>query len=141
MKLAHLGVLLVLALLALPAVASSPRTEYRPYNVGVGQAAGCQGVHLYSLGGACFLLDGSESTAKVTVHDSTFNLGVPAAWALKDAADTQLSNGWFCDATSTLSIPASAARLYVWVGGPQNELAAGCTPGLATTGLVQADFT
>jgi hypothetical protein len=132
----HLAALVLLVPAVLAAV---PRTEYRPYNVGVGLTAGCPGA-LLSVGGACFALDGSEASVSIAVRDSTFQVGVPAAWALRDAADAQLSNGWFCDSTGPITVPSGAARLYVWVGGVQNEVAAGCTPGLATTGLVEANF-
>jgi hypothetical protein len=137
-----LGAVLFALVLAVPVVlASSPRTEYRPYNVGVGLTAGCPGGGLTSVGGTCFLLDGSESAVVAVVHDSTFQSGVPASWAIKTSADVQLSNGWFCDSSGSIPIPpGGAARFYVWVGGPLVDEGITCNPGLATTGLVQANF-
>ncbi len=128
----------MLALLLPSALAASPRTESRPYNVGVGLLADCPG-GIVAVGGVCFLLDGSEASVNIAIRDSTFASGVPAAWALKDAAGVQYANGWFCDSTGSIPIPAGSDRLHVWVGGP-NELSAGCVPGLATTGLVEARF-
>jgi len=133
--------LLAFLVAAPTALAASPRTEYRPYNVGLGLLAGCH--TLLQVGGACFELDGSEAVVQLSIRDSTFS-GISGTWAFRTASDVELSFGRFCDSTGPLSIPTGTARILVWVGGESEAFGivdgVVCTPGLATTGLVQADF-
>ena len=154
--------LLGLMIVAPLVMAAIPRTEYRPYNAGQGLLAACPvDWPIPSLGGGCFVLDGTESGATVTLHDSTFSANLPAKWEIMtingpgpNPPYTIIAGAYFCDVAT---LPATAfpqpagAVIRVWVGTPLIPLSAvdgpapGSMPpppctGAATAGIIQADF-
>jgi hypothetical protein len=148
-KIKLLAIALALVAAAPTALAASPRTEYRPYNVALGLWAVCPNdaspeVLTPSVGGVCFVLDSSETTATVIIHDASLQSGVPFEWAFDTPFAAKVSFGYACDSTAALPVPFGASVLRAWVGVGIIPFAAQagvtCTPGLATTGSVQVNF-
>lgn len=132
-RLRFLAIALTL-LVATPLAAAAPRTETKPY-VATPAQVNC---HMMwpSSGGACFLLDGSESTVTITLQDAT-GLPVRGAYGFVDNSPTGPLFP-FCNSV-TASVPAGDYDLIVFVEAAFSpSWCAGTTP--PTAGTITVTF-
>ena len=129
----------VLLLVAVPAVlAASSRTESY-VALGGDVAVDCE--LDMGIGGACFDIDGSESSVVLTIRDDQW-AQVGGYWSFRDGPDTsitrEMAGGKFCQ-TATAPVPWGAVTLHVYVGQATSSL--DCpVAGFGTTGVVVARF-
>lgn len=137
---------------AWPALGASPRTEQAEYFLGEGvvtNACFTDPEGWLGTGGACFALDGSETTVDVTVRDDS-GLPVFVSTLFWDAQGTNVAGVWRCDGTDgVVVIPEGTVVVEVDVDDPvwntESSLVttgtASCLPGgPGTTGTITATF-
>ena len=94
-----------------------------------------------AVGGGCFdLFHPYTDVASIQVADASGS-GVDGSWQIADVNKNQLTAGPICNGkVGRISIPANAANLYVFLGGPPDpSCETGGSP-VATTGTVTATF-
>lgn len=148
---AHLVTFLILVV-AYPAAGASPRTESAPYFLGEGVATNAcftDPANWAGTGGACFALDGSETTVDVTVlDDSGLPVFVTTIFWDGNAATTGFAFG--CSGTpGEVLVPTGTTVVEVDVDDPAWNTANAllvtgsptCAPGVpGTTGTITATF-
>lgn len=113
------------------------RTETETYTVGLDGAVDCQ----TNTGGACFDLNGNETSVQLTISDLT-EMPVGAVYQLTDDSGATHAQGLFCE-TVSLPLPPAATEILVFVAGPAfGFLSCGAqgSVGAGTTGEITAVF-